>query len=118
MKLNRNHLLLAVAIVLLFLLLLPFRPYMGRGIAPAGLPPLVTAPAQTRPKAESLLDLNTATEDQLQTLPGIGPVRAKSIVAYRNHNGPFQSVEELTAVDGIDLGILEQLRHLIRVTIE
>ena len=118
MKLNRNHLLLAVAVVLLFLLLLPFRPYVGRGIAPAGLPPLVTAPAQTRPKAENLLDLNTATEEQLQALPGIGPVRANSIVNYRSCNGPFQSVEELTAVDGIDLGVLEPLRHLICVTIE
>ena len=118
MKLNRNHLLLAVAVALLLRLLLPFRPYVGRGIEPVGLPPLVTVPAQMRPKAENLLDLNTATEDQLQALPGIGPVRAKSIVAYRNHNGPFQSVEELTAVDGIDLGVLEQLRHLVCATVE
>ena len=118
MKFNRNYLLLPVAVVLLILLLLPFRPYVGRGIPPAGLSPLVTAPAQTRHKTENLLDLNTATEEQLQTLPGIGPVRAKSIADYRNCNGPFQSVEELTAVDGIDLGVLEQLRHLICVTIE
>lgn len=117
MKLNRNYLLVSVALVLL-ILLLPFRPYVGRGIAPAGLPPLVTEPAKMRSKAENLLDLNTATEAQLQTLPGIGPVRAKSIADYRNCNGPFQSVEELTAVDGIDLGILEQLRPLICVTIE
>ena len=118
MMLNRNCLLRAVAVVLLLLLLLSIRPYVGRGFAPASLPPLVTAPAQTRPKAENLLDLNTATEEQRQALPGIGPVRANSIVNYRSCNGPFQSVEELTAVDGIDLGILEQLRHLIRVTIE
>ena len=118
MKLNRNHLLLAGAIVLLLLLLLPFQPYVGRGIAPADLPPLVTIPAQTRPASENPLNLNTATEEQLQTLPGIGPVRAKSIADYRNYNGPFQSIEELTAVDGIDLGILEQLRHLVCATVE
>ena len=117
MKFNRNPLLLLAGAALL-LLLLPFRPYVGRGIAPADLPPLVTIPAQTRPASENPLNLNTATEEQLQTLPGIGPVRANSIVAYRSCNGPFQSVEELTAVDGIDLGILEQLRHLICVTIE
>lgn len=118
MKFNRNYLLLPVAVVLLILLLLPFRPYVGRGIPPAGLSPLVTIPAQTRPASENPLNLNTATEEQLQTLPGIGPVRAKSIADYRNCNGPFQSIEELTAVDGIDLGILEQLRHLVCTTVE
>lgn len=118
MKLNRNPLLLLAGAALLLLLLLPFRPYVGRGIAPAGLPPLMTIPAQTRPASGNPLDLNTATEEQLQTLPGIGPVRAADIVAYRSCNGPFQSVEELTAVDGIDLGVLEQLRPLICVTIE
>jgi len=118
MKLNRNDLLVSAVVALLLLLLLSFRPYVGRGILPADLPPLVTTPAQVRPKAENPLDLNAATEDELQTLPGIGPVRAKSIVDYRNHNGPFQSVEELTAVDGIDLGVLEPLRHLVCVTTE
>ena len=118
MKLNRNYLLASVALILLVLLLLPFRPYVGREIPPAGLPPLVTAPAQARLKAENPLYLNAATEEELQTLPGIGPVRAKSIVDYRNHNGPFRSVEELTAVDGIDLGVLEQLRHLVCVTVK
>ena len=114
----KHWLLCIVGTALLLLLLLPFRPYVGRGITPADLPPLVTAPAQTRPKAENLLDLNTATQAQLQGLPGIGPARAKSIVDYRSCNGLFQSVEELTAVDGIDLGVLEQLRHLVCVTVE
>lgn len=114
----KGWLLCIVGAALLLLLLLPFRPYVGRGVSPADLPPLVTQPAQPRPKAEHPLDLNTATEEALQTLPGIGPVRAASIVAYRSCNGPFQSVEELTAVDGIDLGLLEQLRDLVCVTIE
>ena len=116
MKLNRWMLYIASAVLLLALL--PFRPYAGRGVLPADLPPLVTAPAQSRPKGENLLDLNTATEEALQALPGIGPVRAKRIVDYRECNGPFQSVEELTAVDGIDLGVFEQLRDLVCVTTE
>lgn len=118
MKLNRKLLLVAAASVLLFLLLLPFRPYVGRGVLPGDLPPLVTTPALPRPAAENPLDLNVATVEELQTLPAIGSVRAQRIVDYRSHNGPFQSVEELTAVDGIDLGILEQVRDLICVTTE
>lgn len=118
MKFNRNYLLLPIAVVLLILLLLPFRPYAGRGVLPSDLPPLVTAPAIPRPAAEDPLDLNAATVEELQTLPSIGSVRAQRIVNYRSHNGPFQSVEELTAVDGIDLGILEQVRDLVCVHME
>lgn len=114
----KNWLLGICAAVVLLLLLLPFRPYVGKGDLPARLPPLVTTPAHSRPPADDPLDLNTASEEALQTLPGIGPTRAKSIVDYRLHNGPFQSVEELAAVDGIGQGILDPIRHLLCVTPE
>ena len=114
----RTLLLIVAAILLMVLLLLPFRPYTGRGVAPAGLPPLVVWPAQSQPAATDRLNLNTATEAELQALPNIGPVRAQRIVAYRQNNGPFQSVEELAAVDGIDLGILEQVRDRLFVITE
>jgi competence ComEA-like helix-hairpin-helix protein len=47
------------------------------------------------------INLNTATIAQLETLPGVGPNTAKSIVDFRNHSGPFQRVEDLLAIKGI-----------------
>ena len=116
MKFNRNYLLLPVAVVLLILLLLPFRPYVGRGIPPAGLSPLVTAPAQTRHKTENLLDLNTATEEQLQTLPGIGEKRAADIIAHREAHGPFSIPEAITDVPGIGETTMKNI--IDRITVE
>jgi competence protein ComEA len=58
-------------------------------------PPIAGAPAGGR------LDLNTATVDQLQELPGVGPVLAGRIVAWRTENGRFTAVEELREVTGI-----------------
>ena len=48
-----------------------------------------------------LLNINTATAEQLQTLPGIGPVLAQRILIYRSENGPFMTLAELTKVKGI-----------------
>lgn len=59
---------------------------------------------------EPFIDVNTADEDLLQQLPGIGPELAARIVAYRTANGPFAAVEELTAVEGIGPATLETLR--------
>ena len=57
-----------------------------------------------------VIDLNTADVYELQRLPGIGEKRAQAIVDYREENGPFQSVEDLTRVSGIGEGILAGLR--------
>jgi competence protein ComEA len=59
------------------------------------------------------VSLNTATAEQLDTLPGIGPALAAQIVAYRESQGPFTSVEQLTDVPGIGSAKLEQLRPLV-----
>lgn len=61
----------------------------------------------------SSLDLNTATAGELETLPGIGPVMAERIIAYREDNGPFSSVDELDNVAGIGPKTLESLRPLV-----
>jgi competence protein ComEA len=60
-----------------------------------------------------LVDLNTATVEQLDTLPGIGPVTAAAIVAWRDANGQFTSVDQLGDVDGIGPARLEKLRDLV-----
>ncbi|MBU8811117.1 ComEA family DNA-binding protein [Mycolicibacterium goodii] len=61
------------------------------------------------------LDLNTATVEHLDALPGIGPVTAQAIVAWRDSNGRFTSVDQLGDVDGIGPARLEKLRGLVRV---
>jgi competence protein ComEA len=64
-----------------------------------------TAPAQ--------VDLNTATADQLEALPGIGPATAAAILTHRQRSGPFRRVEDLLEVRGIGLAKLEALRDLV-----
>ena len=61
----------------------------------------------------SKVSLATATEAQLDALPGIGPVTAKKIVDYRDANGPFRSVDDLDAVPGIGPARVENLRDLV-----
>lgn len=69
----------------------------------------------TATEAESaLIDINSADETLLQTLPGIGPAKAAAIVTYREAT-PFKTIDDLSEVDGIGDKTLEQLRPLIRV---
>ncbi|MFE7844985.1 helix-hairpin-helix domain-containing protein [Microbacterium sp. NPDC057407] len=62
-----------------------------------------------------VIDLNTADEGQLDTLPRIGPALAQRIIQWREDNGRFTSVEDLLAVPGIGDKMLESLRDLVRV---
>jgi len=59
------------------------------------------------------LDLNSASAEQLDALPGIGPATAAKIVAYRQAHGPFRSVDGLDAVPGIGPSRIEQLKGLV-----
>ncbi len=62
------------------------------------------------------LNLNTATAEELETLPGIGEELARRILAYRTERGGFESIEELLNISGIGEKKLEDLRQ--RVTVE
>lgn len=64
---------------------------------------------------DAVVDLNSATAAQLEALPGIGPVTAGAVVAWREANGRFTAVEELQEVDGIGPKTFEKLRALVRV---
>lgn len=62
------------------------------------------------------LDINGATAEQLDTLPGIGASKAKAIVDYREANGRFKRVEDLLNVKGIGSKMLEKINNKIKVT--
>ena len=62
---------------------------------------------------ESLININTADARELETLNGIGKVKAASIISYREKTGGFQSVEELMEVEGISAGLFEKIRERI-----
>ncbi|SDW99081.1 competence protein ComEA [Marininema mesophilum] len=64
---------------------------------------------------ESPIDLNTATVQDLDSLNGIGPSKAEAIIRYREENGPFTSVDQLTEVSGIGEKTLEQFKDQVRV---
>jgi competence protein ComEA len=59
------------------------------------------------------VSLSSATAEQLDTLPGVGPVTAEKIVAYRQQHGPFRSVDELDAISGIGPSRIANLRGLV-----
>ncbi len=68
-----------------------------------------------QPTPENRLDLNSAVQLQLEMLPGIGHVRAGRILEYREQQGRFERVEDLTKVYGIGEKTLESIRELISI---
>ena len=73
------------------------------GAASAGAAPSPTAP----------LDVNTASAEQLDALPGVGPTTAQKIIDFRQTHGPFRSVDDLEAVPGIGPSKVAQLKGLV-----
>ncbi len=91
-------------------ILVPHRGGVGDNLSSA--PDLSHSPT-SHPRTKhpaSILDLNSATPDQLQTLPGIGAAMAQKIADYRSIHGPFQSVEDLQVVPGFGKRKLDQVR--------
>ena len=76
-----------------------------------------TAAAETVPEetVSFPVNINTADVDTLTALPGIGQVLAERIVAYRQQNGPFRAIEEITKVEGIGEKKAEAILELITV---
>jgi len=74
-----------------------------RGAAPGGSPEAPVGP----------VSLSSATVEELDQLPGVGPITAQKIVDYRTEHGPFSSVDDLDSVPGIGPTRIEQLRDLV-----
>jgi competence protein ComEA len=90
--------------VLLFVLLLTINPF-------------VAAQGADAPKAASgkVVNINTAGQSELETLPGIGPSLAQKIVEFRTKNGNFKAASDLMAVPGIGEKKYESLKSMITV---
>lgn len=91
------------------------RTTMGSSVAGTTGTESPGAPGPKPAGPAGLVDLNAAGVDQLDELPGVGPVTAAAIVAWRTANGRFTSVDQLGEVDGIGPARLEKLRELVRV---
>lgn len=86
------------------------------GTAPGGMGSSGTGTGSTGSTGgATLVNINTATEPELETLPGVGPVTAAAIIDYRTQNGPFASVDDLIDVSGIGPATLEQIRPFATV---
>lgn len=66
-------------------------------------------------ESNTLININSAKREELETLPGIGPVLAQRIIDYRQNNGSFDTIDEITQVSGIGSATLEKLREHITV---
>lgn len=83
-----------------------------------GFSPVLPTPVVERsvsPQDTDLVNINTATSFELETLPGIGPTIAQKIIEYREQNGPFLSTEDIINVPGVGPGTYERIKDLITV---
>ena len=107
-------------------LLAAVAPHLTLAPAPAAPAPrgeTATAPSPVTPSTTSadggagaVVDLNRATAEELQALPGIGPALAQRVVAWRTAHGPFRSVDELEKVPGIGSKTATRLRPRVRAS--
>ncbi len=65
--------------------------------------------------SDGKINLNTAGQEELMSLPGIGKSKADGIIKYREENGPFQTIEDIMLISGIKEGLFNQIRDKIKV---
>lgn len=77
--------------------------------------PTIAEAVAEQAEEDGRVNLNSATKEELMTLPGVGESRAESIIQYREENGSFQAIEEIMQVSGIKEGLYEKIKELITV---
>ena len=110
-----SPLIVVTSLFLIFLsLLFVFRNTRRSPVLISSITPTSRSVPFAEPLAErELININTATVDELTSLPGIGETIAQRIIDYRNTHGRFQSEDQLLNVDGIGSGKLMTILHLI-----
>jgi competence protein ComEA len=85
---------------------------------PGSTPMVPSAPAGVPTKADDSrvkININTATGEELEALPGVGEVIASRIITYREQNGPFRSIDDLIHVEGISDRAIDSIRELVTI---
>ena len=83
--------------------------------APFGLPGATEAPSTSSESGAELININSASAEELDSLPGIGPTIAQRIIDYRTENGPFLTIEDIMNVSGIGPSTFDQIKDMITV---
>ena len=91
----------------------PTQAYSNPQSAPQ--PPQDNQPPPARSTTTVLININSASVEELDTLPGVGPVTAEKIIAYREEHGPFPTIEAILDVSGIGPVKFEGMKDLITV---
>ncbi len=76
---------------------------------------LTSGALTSKEQNDGKININTANEVELQTIPGIGPAKATAIIEYRNTNGPFKTIEDIKLISGIGEKTFEKLSNSIKV---
>ena len=92
------------------------RIYVPRRGAPTPSAVAVISTASPNSTPSELLDINSATAEELEALPHIGPTLAERIIEYRQEHGPFHNVDELLNVKGIGSSLLAKLKPYLTVS--
>lgn len=90
-------------------------PAKGEALS-ASNPVQTPLPNTSSKETPVIIDLNLASQKELESLPGIGPSKASDIIAYRQKNGRFVTIEEIQNVPGIGAALFEKIRPYIIVT--